>query len=245
MKLSQSVKASSVLQDDRKTVFMEVLRRRVLNRRLPPGTALDELALVQEFGLSRPPIREVFRTLAAEGYIVLEAHQAPRVTHVSHIAMRDFFQAAPLVYDATLQLAALHSTPEDISTLRQIQNRYRSVLDGEIDELLYVAHELYVALGSLSSNAFLLPSVRRLLIDHVRFEKAWHQCLTRAQALRVHGMICLLHDQIVDAVEARSQMRVSHLVRRGMRAARRWAHSAIVTSNMPPTESARIVPPPA
>ncbi len=238
MKLSQSANASDVTPEDRKTVFIDELCRRVLSMDLAPGAALDELALVKEFGLSRPPIREAFRKIAAEGYIVLEANQAPRVTHLSHTALRDFFHAAPLVYDATMQLAAKNSTPVTVANLRQIQSRYRAALDGEIDELLYLVNELYIELGSISNNTFLLPSLRRLLIDHARFEKTWHLSLTRHHSLRVRGMICMLHDQIVDAVEEHSQRRVSRLVQRGFRAARRWAYYATSISKKPLTARA-------
>ncbi len=56
---------------DRKAVFAEALRRRILSMELAPGAVVDELALCDEFGLSRPPVRELLRQIAAEGYIEL------------------------------------------------------------------------------------------------------------------------------------------------------------------------------
>lgn len=37
------------------------LRRRILTMELPPGAVLDEVAVSEEFGLSRPPVRELMR----------------------------------------------------------------------------------------------------------------------------------------------------------------------------------------
>lgn len=239
MKLSQSANTSDVAPEDRKKVFIDELCRRVLSMDLAPGAALDELALVKEFGLSRPPIREVFRKIAAEGYIVLEANQAPRVTHVSDTALRDFFNAAPLVYDATMQLAARNSTPENVANLRQIQNRYRAGLDGNFDELLYLVDELYIELGSMANNGFLIPSLRRLLIDHARLEKTWHLNLTQHDSLRMRRIVCRLHNQIVDAIEQHNQRRVSHLVQRWMKVARRVAYNSPANSSMPLTQGSR------
>lgn len=221
MILSQSANASEVAPEDRKTVFRDELCRRVLSMKLTPGAALNELALVKEFGLSRPPIREVIRKMAAEGYIVLEANQAPRVTHLSDTALRDFFHAAPLVYDATMQLAARNSTPETVANLRQIQSRYRDGLEGNIDELLYLVDELYIKLGDMANNGLLTPSLRRLLIDHARLEKTWHLSLTQHDSLRMRRIVCMLHDQIVDAIEQHNQRRVAYLIQRWMRVARR------------------------
>jgi len=239
MKLSQSANASDVAPEDRKAVFIDELRRRVLSMALAPGAALDELALVKEFGLSRPPIREAFRKIAAEGYIVLKANQAPRVTHVSHTALRDFFHAAPLVYDATMQLAARNSTPETVANLRRIQNRYRNGLSGKVDELLYLVDELYIELGNMANNGFLIPSLRRLLIDHARLEKTWHLSLTQHDSLRMRRIVCMLHDQIVDAIEEHNQRRVSYLIQRWMRVACRTAYNLSATSRWPLTQGSR------
>jgi DNA-binding GntR family transcriptional regulator len=48
-------------------VLGEALRRRIFSMELKPGAVVDEVALSTEFGLSRPPVRELFRQLAAEG----------------------------------------------------------------------------------------------------------------------------------------------------------------------------------
>lgn len=220
-------------------MFIDELCRRVLSMDLAPGTALDELALAREFGLSRPPIREAFRKIAAEGFIVLEANQAPRVTHVNDSALRDFFHAAPLIYDATMQLAASNSTPKTVANLRQIQNRYRNGVDGNVDELLYLVDELYIELGSMANNDFLIPSLRRLLIDHARLEKTWHLSLTQHDSLRIRRIVCVLHDRIVDAIEEHDQRRVSRLVQRWMRVARRAAYNSSAKSRRPLTEGLR------
>ncbi len=62
---------------DRKGVLADALRRRILSMELAPGAVVDELAMCEEFGLSRPPVRELLRQIAAEGYIELEANRAP------------------------------------------------------------------------------------------------------------------------------------------------------------------------
>lgn len=239
MKLSQSTNASNAASEDRKALFIDELCRRVLSMDLPPGAALDELALVKEFGLSRPPVREAIRKIAAEGFVVLEANRAPRVTHLSHTALRDFFHAAPLVYDATMQLAARNSTPETVANLRHLQELYRDRLDGNVDELLYLVDELYIELGSMANNSFLIPSLRRLLIDHARLEKTWHLSLTQQDSLRMRRIVCMLHDQIVDAIEEHNQKRVSYLVQRWMSVARRSAYNLSAKSRRPLSQGSR------
>ena len=55
---------------------------------LAPGAVVDELALCDEFGLSRPPVRELLRQIAAEGYIELEANRARAA--MSHDSLHAF-----------------------------------------------------------------------------------------------------------------------------------------------------------
>ena len=49
----------------------KVLRERILTGELPPGERLREVQLCDELGVSRTPIREALRTLAAEGLVEL------------------------------------------------------------------------------------------------------------------------------------------------------------------------------
>lgn len=53
MKATVQPLAAEVPQD-RKAVLAEALRRRILSMELAPGAVVDELALCDEFGLSRP-----------------------------------------------------------------------------------------------------------------------------------------------------------------------------------------------
>ncbi|MCC3263510.1 GntR family transcriptional regulator, partial [Paenibacillus polymyxa] len=45
------------------------MRERILQGEFPPGTRLNERALCDLLGVSRTPLREAFRLLAAEGLV--------------------------------------------------------------------------------------------------------------------------------------------------------------------------------
>ena len=63
----------------KKTQCIEDLRRRVLTEALEPGVYLDETELAETYGISRPPLREVLRQLAGEGYVVLHETRGAKV----------------------------------------------------------------------------------------------------------------------------------------------------------------------
>ena len=46
----------------------EGLRQRIFQRELEPGSWIDELKLAEEYGISRTPLREALKVLAAEAW---------------------------------------------------------------------------------------------------------------------------------------------------------------------------------
>ena len=45
----------------------ELLRQRIFDRTLAPGSWIDELKLAEEYGISRTPLREALKVLSTEG----------------------------------------------------------------------------------------------------------------------------------------------------------------------------------
>ncbi|WP_232471036.1 GntR family transcriptional regulator [Caballeronia hypogeia] len=109
---------------DRKAALGQVLRHRILTMKLAPGSTLDELAITEEFGLSRPPVRELMHQMSAEGYIELQANRAPRVASMDYKRLRDYFPAAPLVFISTVKLAAEHATRAGVEHLKAIHDSF-------------------------------------------------------------------------------------------------------------------------
>jgi DNA-binding GntR family transcriptional regulator len=55
------------------------LRECVLDGTLTPGTKLSQVALADQLGVSRTPLREVLRMLQEEGLVEIEPNQRTRV----------------------------------------------------------------------------------------------------------------------------------------------------------------------
>lgn len=199
---------------DRKAVLGETLRHRIVNMELAPGAVVDEMALSEEFGLSRPPVRELLRQMAAEGYIELEANRAARVSSMNFQSLRSFFQAAPLIYIATTQLAAANATPADVERLKQIQKSFRAAIeDNDVEKRVICNDQFHLEIGKMAHNAYLLPSLRRLLIDHARLGKIFYRHPTTRDMERDLERAVEQHDQIIEAMERHDVETVGGLVR--------------------------------
>src|SRR5438105_10870219 len=85
----------------------DFLREEILSERLQPGAVLQEVALSEELGVSRGPIREAIGRLAAEGLVVVR----PRRGAVVRSLTKDEFIEAYEVREALEVLAVRLATP--------------------------------------------------------------------------------------------------------------------------------------
>lgn len=207
---------------DRKVVLADTLRRRILSMELAPGAVVDELALCDEFGLSRPPVRELLRQIAAEGYIELEANRAPRVASMSHESLHSFFLAAPLIYIATTQLAATHASAAEIEALKDIQRRFRKAIEEkDVEARVFYNDEFHLEIGKMAHNDYLMPSLRRLLIDHARLGKIFYRHPTTDDMQQDLEVACEQHEQMIQAIERRNPDAAADIVRAHFELSRR------------------------
>ena len=59
------------------------LRSRIFAHHLAPCAWIDEQSLAKEFGISRTPMREAIKVLAAEGLITMKLRRGAYVTELS------------------------------------------------------------------------------------------------------------------------------------------------------------------
>ena len=152
------------------------LKRRILTLELEPGADLDEVSLSNEYGVSRTPLRDVLRLLAGEGYVQIRSNRGAVVSPMSFKHMRDFFMTAPMVYAAVARLAARNARAAEITELRKIQKEFRTALkNGSVEDSIFYNDRFHYVMGEIADNQYLMPSYRRLLIDHARIGQTfWH-----------------------------------------------------------------------
>lgn len=186
----------------RKTLCLEDLRRRVLTEALEPGVYLDETELAKIYGISRPPLREVLRQLAGEGYVVLHENRGAQVAPMTHKTLRNFFVAAPMIYAATTPLAAEHATPAQIVKLKECQWAFRKAIKtGDAAERALGNERFHSIIGEMADNEYLMPSLRRLLIDHTRIGMTFYNP-RKPQLAPQRELAADQHDQFIDLINA-------------------------------------------
>ncbi|MGX9351132.1 GntR family transcriptional regulator [Shimia sp. W99] len=195
----------------RRNRLYDHLKMSILTLRIAPGSDLDEAELSEAFGLSRTPLREVFREMAGEGYLDLRTNRGARVSEMSYTTLRDFFLAAPMIYGAILRLAALNATAAQVEALKGAQDDFRAALrSGSGADRALANNRFHEITGEMAGNVYLLPSFNRLLIDHARISMTFYRPGDTKMVENV-SEASAHHDDIIAAIEARDAERAAAL----------------------------------
>src|SRR5256886_13298835 len=95
----------------------EYLREEILSERLQPGTELQEVALSQELGVSRGPIREAISRLAAEGLVTVRPRRGAVVRLLSKEEFLELYQVREALEMMAVRLAVPRLGQQDLATL--------------------------------------------------------------------------------------------------------------------------------
>jgi DNA-binding GntR family transcriptional regulator len=99
------------------------LASRILSGTFRPGVALSELAIVEQVGASRTPVREALRRLERDGLVKLAQGRGAVVADVTEREVRDIYLCREYLSGLTARLTAERITSDQLA-------RFRTLLDG-------------------------------------------------------------------------------------------------------------------
>src|SRR5215207_6750022 len=102
----------------------ELLRQRIFRRELEPGSWIDEVKLSQEYGISRTPLREALKVLAAEGLVTMKVRRGAYVTEVSETDLADVYHLLSLLESDAAGVVAAQATD---AQLKELQTLHRDL----------------------------------------------------------------------------------------------------------------------
>jgi DNA-binding GntR family transcriptional regulator len=95
-----------------------VLRERIAGGDLERGSRLHQEDLAKEFGVSRTPVREALRKLAAEGLVDLYANRGARVATATDEQLRSSYETRLVVEPGAARMAADRQIPVAIQAMK-------------------------------------------------------------------------------------------------------------------------------
>ena len=134
----------------------------IADGRLEPGSRLDEQEVAQRFGVSRTPVREAFRLLAANRLVELRGRQGATVRSIGVHSLIEMFQVMGELEGLCARLAARRITPRGIARLEEVHGRLKESARQGPDRFYDVNQEFHEAVYEASCNAFLAEETRKL-----------------------------------------------------------------------------------
>jgi len=185
----------------------ERLRELIVHNELAPGERIDEKQLCERFGISRTPLREALKVLAAEGLIELIPNRSPRVAPITPENVGELFDVMAWLERYAGELAAARVEEKDVQRLRKHLGQMERLHDRK-DRFEYfrMNGQLHRSLVELSGNTVLMATYTTLASQ-----------IQRARYMAIHSQShwdrgIEEHRNILDALEARDGERLGRLL---------------------------------
>lgn len=186
----------------------EELREAIIELRLRPGEPLREVALAEQLGVSKTPLREAFARLEQEGLVETTSFKGAVVTGYSERDLNEIYELRTLLEGAAARAAAERSSAETLDELRDVVVRSRELRDmGDLVGLADLHGRFDLIVYSQVSNQRMGALIENLRAHLTRIGK-----LTEAIPGRV-GASVEEHAAIVDAILARDPDEAERLMR--------------------------------
>ncbi|HPH15425.1 MAG TPA: GntR family transcriptional regulator [Burkholderiaceae bacterium] len=98
----------------------ELLRQRIFQRELEPGSWIDELKIAEAYGISRTPLREALKVLAAEGLVTMKVRRGAYVTEVSEEDLKNVYHLLSLLESDAAGVVATQATAAELAELQAL-----------------------------------------------------------------------------------------------------------------------------
>jgi DNA-binding GntR family transcriptional regulator len=185
------------------------IRERITSGSLPRGARVHQEDLAEELGVSRTPVREALRRLAAEGLVEMRTNRGARVADVDQHGMRVSYEARAVIEPGAARLAAGHRLEEPLARMRAAVAAQRRSLRS-VQRSFEANREFHLALAAASGNEFLSQFAERLWVARIGETIYERQVQTQERML----LDVREHEQILEAIEAGDGRRAESLTRR-------------------------------
>lgn len=174
----------------------ELLRQRIFKRELEPGSWIDEVKIAQEYGISRTPLREALKVLAAEGLVTMKVRRGAYVTEVSDKDLADVYHLLSLLESDAAGVVARTASDAQLKELQALHAKLEAAV-GDRDRFFAINERFHMRLLEIAGNRWrdqMVADLRKVMK------------LNRHNSLLKQGRIqesLAEHSAIVDALSRR------------------------------------------
>jgi DNA-binding GntR family transcriptional regulator len=143
------------------------LRSQIFAHQLPPGSWLDEQKLAKDYGISRTPMREAIKVLAAEGLITMKLRRGAYVTEVNRQDLEQIFTVLSLLEGEAARNAAHQASESDLNELDNLHLRLeKAAADRNLELFFEMNVRFHERILAISGNRWMngvITDLRKVL----------------------------------------------------------------------------------
>ncbi|RYE53617.1 MAG: GntR family transcriptional regulator [Hyphomicrobiales bacterium] len=173
----------------------EQLRGMIIRHELEPGEWIQEMELCQTLGVSRTPMREALKVLAAEKLVTLYPYRGASVTAIDPAMVEDLFEVQSIIESQAGMLACIRASDAAIVEFaRKHAQMVRHFRDGERVEYFALNQDLHRSIVFMAGNDSLIEVHAAVMkqIERARYlaldaERRWE--VSMAQHVDIHDAL--------------------------------------------------------
>ncbi len=144
----------------REEIVAKAIRRAILRGTFKPGEKLDQQELAESLGVSRSPVREALRTLAAEDLVTNIPHRGAVVTERSKDELQEILFMRTLLEGSAARRAAPKIQPTHVRHLEEIMATAEKTT--EFEELLQLNNDFHTTIYSAFNQPYLINVIQTM-----------------------------------------------------------------------------------
>lgn len=152
----------------RKSLHQELVDRLqllIVSGELAPGTKVPEKALCAQFGVSRTPLREALKVMAAEGLVRLEPNRGAWVTLVTVAEVEEVFPVLGALEALAGEMACKTMSDDEINAIRILHEQMeRSYETRDLDAYFTINQKIHGAILAAARNETLTTLCQALAV---------------------------------------------------------------------------------
>ena len=110
-------------------VVFNNIRQAILRGELKPGERLMEIALANQLGVSRTPVREAIRMLELEGLVIMVPRKGAQVAQITIQDLNDVLEVRLGLEELAVRIACERMTEEELDALYQAVMEFEKKID--------------------------------------------------------------------------------------------------------------------
>jgi DNA-binding GntR family transcriptional regulator len=137
------------------------LRDLIVEGTLAPGSRLNERVLCEHLGVSRTPLREAYRVLAAEGLVQLLPNRGAQVTALTHDEVAHTFELLGTLEGLNGELAAQRATDAELAELTRLTREMKAAhAANDLPAYYKINQAIHALIGTAARNPVLAETYR-------------------------------------------------------------------------------------